>query len=69
MAVIRALPRVAGVLIGLLLLRQDGAAFVVVGAFVLALSVLTNPARWWRYVRTGDRDGAPRSSPDDARVP
>jgi large subunit ribosomal protein L7/L12 len=49
----RAFPRVAGAAVGLTLERADGGVLSYLGIVVFVLSVLTNPARWWRYVRTG----------------
>jgi ribosomal protein L7/L12 len=54
-SLVRASPRVAGVVVGLLLLRDNGVGvwfFLGIAVFVLSLP-LANPAAWWRYVRTG----------------
>ena len=66
----RALPRTAGAALGLVLLRSDRGALVALGGAVLVLSLMTNPARWWRYVRTGSK-ADPRASsraPGEFRV-
>ena len=55
----RALPRIAGAVLGLVLARADGGVLSAVGITVFVLSVMTNPARWWRYVLTGAKPEAP----------
>ena len=58
-ALARTLPRIGGVVLGLVLARADGGVLSAVGATILVLSVMTNPARWWRYVLTGAKPEAP----------
>lgn len=48
-----------GAVVGLALVVSGSGVWVTVGAAVLVFSVLTNPAKWWRYVRTGARAETP----------
>ena len=57
-AAARALPRVGGAGVGLALIGTDGVTSAI-GTVVLVLSVMTSPARWWRYVATGERHQRP----------
>jgi ribosomal protein L7/L12 len=42
-----------GAVVGFALLGTDGDWLFAAGIAVFMLSVMTNPARWWHYVRTG----------------
>jgi len=52
----RALPRVCGMLLGLVVLAAaPSSVAVVTGVVVFMLSAPPRPMEWWRHVRTGER--------------
>ena len=58
----RALPRVLGAVLGLILVSWGGPELGIVGGLGIAFlvfSVPTEPTKWWHYVRTGTRATQP----------
>jgi len=68
----RAAPRIAGLVVGLVLIRRadDVGVLFLLGITIFVLSLpLGNPAAWWRYVRAGQvRRDEPEYEQGDFRV-